>query len=227
MVTKLNAVNPWVPFEVTPEVEAMWDRIDAEDAAEAAQRAEDDRLAPQRRREAHIASFAKRMRDDIREAMVTGTLEARQALTEARAWFETRAKTSCLILSGQSGCGKTVAAQALIAAHGGLWLDKNDAIKAFTGYFGEAAERVVAAVDAPLLVIDDVGTEDDPKRMTNILIELFDKRMSAKLSPWVITTNSTHREFADRYQSARLRGRLRQDAEWIALTDQDMRRKKG
>lgn len=129
----------------------------------------------------------------------------------------------CLVLSGETGCGKSLAGAWAIAQAGGLWLK------------ARALERVRfdldEAIAAPLLVLDEVGGERLTRSRLAVdrVAELLEERHQARRRT-ILTTNLRRRrhhadddpQFVERY-GARVDSRLRDRAVYAVLTDQDLR----
>jgi DNA replication protein DnaC len=180
-----------------------------------------------RERKERLKRAGARLGDSMVEACVADSLSPTEALKAVRGWYESRS-TPWLIVSGGTGCGKTVAAASLVAGiTGAAWFRADDLVRAFAGFFGDAAERQEHAKNAPLLVLDDVGGELDAARMLPALLELLDARLSASEHPTIVTTNLRKAEFAERYQNKRLYSRLREWTHWAELAEPDMRRARG
>jgi DNA replication protein DnaC len=165
--------------------------------------------------------------DDVKGLVLKGDLGDWHAVQATRGWLANRDGKSCLVLAGTTGVGKTVAAADALASEGGLLVSANEFVIAFSAMFGHEAEARERMLKARLLVIDDVGTEDDHGRMTSALVALLSKRASAQWSPTIMTTNMSVNEFAKRYDSDRLKSRCSQLMNWVQLKDkQDLRRRK-
>jgi len=165
--------------------------------------------------------------DDVRTRVVNGDLDEWHSVQATRSWLSSRDGKSCLVLAGTTGVGKTVAAADALAAEGGLLVSANEFVIAFAAMFGHEAEARERMLKTRLLVVDDIGTEDDHGRMTSALVALLSKRASAQWSPTIMTTNMSVNEFAKRYDSDRLKSRCAQLMNWVQLKDkQDLRRRK-
>lgn len=192
--------------------------------AQLAEAERQSRAAASARKERLLASGA-RLTDAMVSAVVQDGLRATEPLTVARTWWTDRTRP-VLLLSGGTGTGKTIAAAALVAAHyRAHWCRADDLVRTFAGFFGDAAARQQALKSSPLLVIEDLGVELDAERMLPALLEVLDDRLSAAQHPTVITTNLNKKQIRERYPNARLFSRLREHAQWVALTGEDMRGK--
>lgn len=79
--------------------------------------------------------------------------------------------------------------------------------------------------NADLLIIDDLGTEEDNKWTRAMMYQVIEKRNSSGL-PVIITTNISINELKDRYND-RTYSRLTQMCSFIRNTGQDIRKIKG
>ena len=166
-----------------------------------------------------------RLRDADFEAVLAGKLADTPALGAASEWFNDRGEHAWLVLSGGTGAGKTLATASLIAELAGdsVYLRADMACKIWGAAFGNQFELQSQARDADLLVLDDLGAEEDPARMQRVLLDLFDARASARSFPIVVTTNLKRGELKSRYANERLHSRLTA-AKWVGLTGEDLRR---
>lgn len=162
-------------------------------------------------------------------AQLRGSLCRTTTLTEAAAWSESKSDRA-LVLEGGTGSGKTLAAawafqfarrrtrpSEVGTIAWPVWCDAR-LVCAMVGHEWrrEAEWRTFDA--APLVVIDDVGIEDDPKNMRALLERLWNVS-SGRL---VLTTNVSPDEFSSRYGD-RVFSRVAGSARWIATTSSDMR----
>lgn len=196
-----------------------------------------DALAADRdeQRERTHQSFARldasgcRVDDEVRAALADPTLIAishTQAERAAEDWLSRGAKREAvLVLSGPSGCGKTVALALVCFTHTARYVTAENVCRVFSANFGEQLEVQQHIRDAPLLAIDDVGTETDDRRMLSVLLDVLDARPSASRTPTLITTNLTKKAFAERYPNERLISRMAR-VRWEAVGGEDLRRRK-
>ncbi len=205
------------------------ERIDEMDAlakkheAERAQREIDERCD---RRSARLdAAKDCRITDEVRAALVADEgLRETASLVAARAWYEDVTRKPWLVLAGNTGCGKSVAAAYTIARNGGLWIRAERLVRVFYANFGDQFEEQEKIRDCGLLVLDDVASELDASRMQSALIELLDARKSRRQCT-VVTTNLSKTAFAARYGNERLISRLHESVLWVGDgASADMRR---
>ena len=137
-----------------------------------------------------------------------------------------------LLLSGKSGLGKTFLLHAI--AHR---LVERDFMPVYTSayhllevarkaYFENSSDKLAEMMNAPILLIDDLGTEP---MMQNITIEqlfnlLNERQMNRRHT--VISTNLTMTEFKERY-TERIASRLMDESSWrrLVFTGSDVRKK--
>lgn len=140
--------------------------------------------------------------------------------------------TPNLLLSGKSGLGKTFLLHAI--AHR---LVERDIMPVYTSayhllevarkaYFENSSDKLAEMMNAPVLLIDDLGTEP---MMQNITIEqLFNLLNERQLNRrhTVISTNLTMTELKERY-TERVSSRLMDESSWrrLVFTGSDVRKK--
>lgn len=167
-----------------------------------------------------------RCTDAMREALLAATYSETDAVKRAREWWANRDKP-WLLLSGRTGCGKSMAAASIPADHGhGTFVRADEVIRVFASMFGEQYEEQQTLRDARLLVLDDLGCELDHARMLPALLDLLDARQSARRHPTIVTTNLTPAAFRERYPNDRLNSRMSELVRWEGLTGEDLRRNK-
>ncbi len=140
--------------------------------------------------------------------------------------------TPNLLLSGKSGLGKTYLLHAI--AHR---LVERDVMPVYTSayhllevarraYFENDSEKLSEMINAPILIIDDLGTEPMLQNVTiEQLFNLLNERQ-LKRRHTVISTNLTMAEFKQRY-TERIASRLLDETSWrrLVLTGDDVRKK--
>lgn len=154
--------------------------------------------------------------DDLRH----GRLKDSRHLTVVRAWVE-RSSKPILCIAGAQGTGKSFAAGWALAELGGAYLQANDLVRLARGSWRDR-ELLEDKLRARLLVLDDLGTEDELDSMHGPLLDLVDRRQGR---PWLtlITVNLLAPALRERYPEPRLWSRL--DACWVyvASTGPDLR----
>jgi DNA replication protein DnaC len=145
-----------------------------------------------------------------------------EAVLQVRSWGAgERRRKSVLVLSGPTGCGKTVAAAvwAMEAHRGRCSFMRAASFAALSRYKTE--RRALLSHDA--LVLDDLGAEyaDAAGNLQADLGELIDTYYG-DMRPLVITTNLNATEFKARYDD-RIVSRLREAGNWFELVGADQR----
>jgi DNA replication protein DnaC len=125
-----------------------------------------------------------------------------------------KARSSLLLLSGKTGCGKTFAACSALAAQGfGLFIRATEYLGLYPHDDNERAfdKRVKTC---GLLVLDDVGREymTEKRYEATRFDEIITVRMDAALKT-IVTTNLDADGFKTRYQLPRLFDRIRGEQE--------------
>ncbi len=140
--------------------------------------------------------------------------------------------TPNLLLSGKSGLGKTFLLHAI--AHR---LVERDVMPVYTSayhllevarraYFENSSEKLNEMMNAPVLLIDDLGTEPMLQNVTiEQLFNLINERQLNRRHT-VISTNLTMAEFKERY-TERIASRLMDESSWrrLVFTGSDVRKK--
>lgn len=173
---------------------------------------------------AAFASSGCPVSDRVLDGLAGGGLLSTQADEAVDKWDDDRIRP-WLVLSGPTGCGKSVAvAKLLWSKQFGSFVRADEIVRLFSSMFGEQYEAMQKLRERPLLVVDDVGGELDDKRMLPALLDLLDTRKSARSTPTIITTNLSKREFAERYKNDRLMSRMAESVHWAAVGGEDLRR---
>jgi DNA replication protein DnaC len=134
----------------------------------------------------------------------------RIAYERCRAFAENPEKEKWLLLTGSYGCGKTHLAAAIAnhcLAHGQpvLFLNTPDLLDYLRETFAPSAgstysERFDEIRTAPLLILDDLGTESPTNWAVEKLYQIINYRYNARL-PTVITTNRELKDIDQRVAS--------------------------
>lgn len=172
----------------------------------------------------------KRIIGLIQEKLIHHT----EGLSQANDSLEYLISGEILILSGDPGCGKTVA-----SIYAGLnfsartqtmfyFMTSREYLKCqFNGgtVIINGIELQPEGIEA-LLIVDDLGREyfKDTGWGIDQWDSFFDKRYRDKL-PTIITTNMTPEELVDKYNE-RILDRLRECGIWIGLSGKSQRKKK-
>lgn len=205
-----------VPASISTMTEEQWAEHDARIQAQARR---DCDLAEATRASARTQSllevgFPRRALDESLRAD-----ERRSAIARLGSWDPT--SRNVLVVSGDKGCGKTVAAT--------WWARRQRCTPRFVRSSTFAAssrydrEKRDAWLAAPALVLDDLGTEylDDRGSFLVDLDELIDVFYGDR-RPLIVTTNLKIDKFRSRY-GARIEDRLRESAAFFAATGGSMR----
>lgn len=204
--------------------DAEWEREQAREAAQQAAYARQRNLERQPE---------LRLTDEVQRAIIRGTgLKETKALNVVRRWHAAKHTKPTLIAKGNAGCGKSSAAGWLVAECGGVWFRAERARRAYMSTFGAELERLTDAIGAPLLVLEDVGTEQDAVSFGALLCEVLDQRKSARYRT-LITTNLTRQQWQSRYGDPRIVSRvgtedksgvvLTESVHWVSVAGPDLR----
>jgi DNA replication protein DnaC len=140
--------------------------------------------------------------------IATDQLEETRSVRAVRA-FVRDLDASYLVLTGVTGCGKTVASVWGIAQVGGYYLDAKHLERTFASQFGEpVAEQQKILSKIGLVVIDDVGTETNRETFMSSLFEVLNRRQGGGRKT-ILTANETREHFLQAYGDARIASRLK------------------
>lgn len=190
-----------------------------------------DRLTTAARHYAHAVK-ALEVVPRVRAAVEAG-LDETEATKALNDWDARPALWCCLIIGGV-GAGKSTAAGAHVIAVGvreaecgeysrrPVWVRAVEAAR-LSGFGDDAAERFAAWRRAPLLVLDDLGTEMLTPVWQQTLDDVLDHRYQHSLRT-IITTNLKADDFKARY-GERIADRIRQDGMVRELAASSLRRK--
>lgn len=190
-----------------------------------------DRLTTAARHYAHAVK-ALDVVPRVRAAVEAG-LEETEATRALRDW-EARQELWCCLIIGGVGAGKSTAAGAHVIAAGvreaergeynrrPVWVRAVEAAR-LSGFGDDAAERFAAWRRAPLLVLDDLGTEMLTPVWQQTLDDVLDHRYQHSLRT-IITTNLKADDFKSRY-GERIADRIRQDGMVRELAASSLRRR--
>lgn len=221
MVTKLSDAFALPVPKFDPKAQEAWELREKERQREA-----EEWEAQQKRIKRAERTRGFRCTDAMRDALLDATYAETDAVKRARDWYASRDKP-WLLLSGPTGCGKSMAAASIpVENYGADFVRADELVRVFASMFGELHEQQQRLRDVGLLVIDDLGCELDHARMLPALLDLLDARQSARRHPTIVTTNLTAAAFRERYANDRLNSRMAELVRWEGLTGDDMRRKK-
>lgn len=159
------------------------------------------------------------------KAIVEGgaRLASTPSLEAVKRWLGASNAKPLLVISGGTGCGKSVSA-AYAVAHsptGGRWRTAAAVCRVFGAQYGDLLSDQAVMRGTGLLVIDDIGTELHGDRMGAALVELLEYRRTRRT---LVTTNLDKRAFAARYPDERLISRMRAYSSWVNDKGSDMRK---
>lgn len=137
-----------------------------------------------------LEKYKSLIRPEAHEPFKKNTLQQTQALRAVRDWL--KGDSQILILSGKTGCGKTLAAiDALCFIRGDL-IEARDLSSRLNPWGDESASHEKINMNHSLLVLDDLGTEIRSTRFDSDLESfLSDRQGSNSKGPLrtIITTN--------------------------------------
>lgn len=144
---------------------------------------ERERELDRRRDRLDASGILEHLPSTVAARVARATLDPTQALDVARRWrvYQAGDRASgskpLLALLGPMGCGKTVAAADLLAAEGGRYVQAEDLCRLHSARFGAERAEYLRTVRLGVLVVDEVGTEEDADRSRAMLHELVDRRL--------------------------------------------------
>lgn len=163
------------------------------------------------------------LRPAVMSALVRDELSATLALQVTKRWAVNANSLPYLVLSGGVGCGKTVAAAWWLVEHEGVWVRAFRLAQVFAGGWSIEREEQDRLIECRHLVVDDLGTELEPSRMTPVLAEILECRRAHGMRT-LITTNLEREALAQRYQPfERIKSRLSDGVQWAGCGSQDLR----
>jgi hypothetical protein len=169
--------------------------------------------------------------DDV-TAIVRDTLTEHPALRTVRLWYDTArgARPSrdgrpmrFLVLLGQTGRGKTVAASCVLAERGGYYISAPELHRLATSRRPDARARVVEMHLGVVVVLDDLGTEDADASMEACVWDLINARQTERKMT-ILTGNMTRAEFEQRYGERTTR-RIEHQGAIVEIQGEDLRRR--
>jgi DNA replication protein DnaC len=165
--------------------------------------------------------------DRDESAIVDETLSdsVSRSLPAVREWSQT-GKARVLALCGPPGRGKTVAAAWAAMAYPGAseYLTARKLEQLRMASFGDEAERYENALRMRgLLIVDDLGREDNAERMTSALLDVVDNRRGTGKHT-ILIANMSRAALEQRYPDARLWSRMGESAQFVADAGEDLRK---
>lgn len=127
-----------------------------------------------------------------------------------------------LILVGTTGVGKTLAAGYAIASRDGVaYIRANELIAISSSRDRTDKERLAFVRRAPIAIVDEAGTELDPKRWRIASFELVDSRQGQRRAT-IFAGNVTAKEFAAALDK-RAVSRMSARTTWVEVVEADRR----
>lgn len=153
--------------------------------------------------------------------IMAGKLDETPALGAVRDWLD--GGKTFLVLGGNVGVGKTVAAAWALSQRAGVFR-KASQITRMSQFDAEAWDRLYRA---GVLVVDDLGTEphDQGGWGLSALLDLFDRRYDERART-ILTVNVTLDTFRERYgkDGGRFLDRLRESGTWFNVAGESRRK---
>lgn len=178
------------------------------------------------------------LRAEDRKRVVDGPLLDTHALERTRLWMAQAMRTkdpdrNILVLAGNPGTGKTLAAGWAIAAAGGRYATTEEYLRAYSRWHRDVMQADLSSRELDryegngLVVLDEIGTERDAALMRDALHRLVDRRQSRRKQTTIMITNLTRDAFIERLKSGvydpRTLDRMRRDAVVVGVRDESLR----
>lgn len=189
--------------------------IEATDAAAELER--EQRHSERELRRANLARLQQLPLDEgTLQAIERDALEPWPAAIAVRRFLALRSMRSILVLHGDPGTGKSVAAADAAARRAySAWAYPRDVLEAYMSRYAEALARRHALEHAPLLVIDGLGIERmSTDQMIDALVGLLPVRLRRRT---IITTQLSESALLKRYAFAPLLSLLVDHAHHLTL----------
>lgn len=183
------------------------EQVRAEREAESRAREEEQARKDERAKKCrNLAAMRRHMPADAFESVVSGTLTKTPTLSFVKRFLRAEKHPPICVLTGGTGCGKTIAAAwAVCLCPGAEYVHARDLAARYIPYSHDEARGITPLdMDAPLLVLDDVGTErwsrdgkgpaDD--RFIEALSTIIETRQNRDT---IIITNKTQEGFLAAY----------------------------
>jgi DNA replication protein DnaC len=166
---------------------------------------------------------------DVVEALITGEkLVKSRALEAVVHWRQMRHKATrpfaVMVLVGDTGVGKTVAAAWLLLELGGMYVTAEEMRKRATSKHRDDRTWFEKVLGSKVLVVDDVGTERDLEDARVALYEVVNARQGLHRGWTLILGNLAREVFRERYGKRTCR-RIEDQGVFIEIEDVDRRRK--
>ena len=128
-------------------------------------------------------------------------------LDHVQRWAADPDRKPCIMLSGGTGTGKTVACAWYLLEHGALYIRAEALTHVFFGHFEAERDEQTRLLGCKSLLIDDLGTERDQMTMLVALGEVLEARKSGATTT-LISTNMSRAKLLERYNSPRIASRM-------------------
>lgn len=194
-------------------------RLATDDELERFEREED----AERRRQLLIDSgVAEVLSKHGLEAIVRDQCEPTRALQLVRPWLAGWLPVVAVL--GETDAGKTVAAGWALARVPGLYIEANDLARHRRAAFGGPDSTFERAVRTQLLVVDELGAEDDAEAAAAALHEVINRRQRGRRT--LLLGNIDAKTFVSRYD-ARTISRLREVGKLFRVRSEGLRTRVG
>lgn len=162
--------------------------------------------------------------NQAREALLKGELYDTPALAAAKRWVHASDRP-VLVLSGGTGCGKTVAAAWYTLEHttAAIWLRPSQVTSMFEARFGDLYDEQQRVRACAALVVEDVGRERHHPAMQYALAELLESRQGGNKRT-VITTPLARKLWSELYPDERIESLMHELVLFAACNAPDLRR---
>jgi DNA replication protein DnaC len=203
---ELDEYREWRAAESRRVEEEKWERK--------AQREE------QRRRAKWIDTFKQALPEAACAELYDGQVQQTDAIRHVKTWLDS--DTPCLILCGGVGTGKTYAGVWAAKERWGDFCMAQSLARRVDPWKHEIEHTTLLHLEAPLIVLDDLGAEQDDARFGQALFALVNCR-NASDRRTLITTNLTIPQIRPRYGD-RIADRLNAMAKAVQLKGASMRK---
>jgi len=181
-----------------------------------------------RRRRERLAEFDLELPYEAHQRIVRDeNLLDRTSLVAVRRWLPRRDVPPMLVISGESGCGKTFAAAWAVAntQDSVTWTHAQDLERIFAVRFDRDSTNGLTKPQrrillARLTVLEDIGTEKDAAEMTSTLLRILESRKQRKT---LITTNMSKEAYFARFNDSRLHSRYKESLAFVYDKGGDLR----
>lgn len=189
-------------------------------------------------RRINVSGIKPVLRSDDRRRVIDGPLENTQALERTRLWLVGAMRSvdpdrNILVLAGNPGTGKTLAAAWALATAGGRYVTTEEYLRSYSRWHRDVMQQDLTSRElerfegSGLVVLDEIGTERDATLMRDGLHRLVDRRQSRRRQLTIMITNLTRDDFIARLSSGvydpRTLDRMKRDAIVVGVREGSMR----